>query len=215
SRLGYYTNFVNLLDLCGIAVPCGFRDDGLPAGVTLIAPAFGEDALAEVAALLHAAVGGPMGATGQPLRSRPPASVAEPRAGCVELAVVGAHLSGGVLNYQLTQRGATLLRTCRTAPIYRLYALTNTTPPKPGLKRTSDGGRSIEVEVWSLGLSGFGEFTAQVPPPLGIGTVELEDGAEVKGFICECHALEGAIDISHYGGWRAYLAHAPHQPERA
>jgi allophanate hydrolase len=123
----------------------------------------------------------------------------------VALAVVGAHLSGQPLNGQLTDRGATLVRTCRTAAAYRLYALPGTTPPKPGLLRTG-AGAAIEVEVWSLPVAQLGAFVAAVPAPLGIGTVELEDATRVLGFLCESYAVEGARDISAFGGWRSYLA---------
>jgi allophanate hydrolase len=119
--------------------------------------------------------------------------------------VVGAHLTGQPLNRQLTDLNARLLQTCRTAPIYKFYAL-DTTPPKPGLAQVRDGsGAAIEVEVWELTLAAFGRFVSQVPPPMVIGTVTLESQAQVKGFLCEPHALVGARDISEYGGWRAYL----------
>lgn len=184
ARLGIYTNFVNLFDLCALAVPSGFRPDGLPLGVTLIAPAFHDAVLARIA-------------TGTP---RPVESL--------DIAVVGAHLRGQPLNFQLTSRGAVFKELTRTAPAYRLHALA-TTPPKPGLVRVPTGGASIEVEVWSLSPAGFGAFVAEIPPPLGIGTLELEDGRAVKGFLCEPFALEGAPDISACGGWRAYLATRP------
>jgi len=124
----------------------------------------------------------------------------------IQLAVVGAHLSGQPLNHQLTDRGATLVRATHTAPEYRLYALSGTVPPKPGLRRVAPGaGLAIEVEVWSMPEEKFGSFLQLVPAPLGIGTLVLEDGSQVKGFICEPYALESAEDISHYRGWRAYL----------
>lgn len=122
------------------------------------------------------------------------------------LAVVGAHLTGQPLNKQLTERGATLVKTCRTAPDYRLYALAQTVPPKPGLERVAAGaGFAIDVEVWQMPLIHFGSFVGLIPAPLGIGTLRLEDGSEVKGFICESYALREAVDISAHGGWRAYL----------
>ena len=126
----------------------------------------------------------------------------------LKLAVVGAHLSGLPLNHQLTERGATLVRTARTRPVYRLYALPGTTPPKPGLLRTAEpGGEGIELEVWNLSAAAFGEFVAAIPPPLGIGTIELGDGEGVKGFLVESYAIAGATEITHFGGWRNYLAH--------
>jgi allophanate hydrolase len=123
----------------------------------------------------------------------------------IKLAVVGAHLSGQPLNHQLTSRSAALVRTCRTAPVYRLFALPGTTPPKPGLLRVKEGA-AIEVEVWELSAEAFGTFVAAIPSPLGIGTLQLEDGESVKGFICESIALEGAKDISSFGSWRKFLA---------
>ena len=201
SNLGVYTNFVNLMDLSAIAVPAGFTAAGLPLGVTLLAPAFADRALCALADELHRALVGTMGATKHPL----PAAVARADAQRgVQLAVCGAHLSGLPLNHQLTERGARLLRACRTAPQYRLYALAGFTPPRPGMVRET-GGRRIEVEVWELSTEAFGSFVDGIPSPLGIGTVELEDGKRVKGFLCEPYATRGAEDVSHLGGWRAYL----------
>ena len=189
SNLGYYTNFVNLLDLCALAVPAGVRPgNGQPFGVTFMAPAFQESLLASV---------------GRAWMGEPSA----PSYPGIQLAVVGAHLSGQPLNRQLTDRDARLIRTCRTSPDYRLYALANTAPPKPGLVREPGFfGEGIEVEVWSLTPESFGDFTSQVPAPMAIGTVTLEDGSLCKGFLCEPCALSGAEEITRYGGWRAYLA---------
>lgn len=205
KNLGHYTNFVNLLDLMGIAVPAGFGSSGLPIGVTLIAPAGHERRLLPLADRLHRALSKTAGATNQPLpRAVPPAS---PPDSSVKLAVVGAHLTGQPLNHQLTQRNARLIRACHTAPSYRLYALANTTPPKPGLVRVTDGrGAAIEVEVWSLSPEAFGTFVNEVPAPLGIGTLVLDDGTSVKGFICEPAAIIDATDITAFGGWRSYQA---------
>jgi allophanate hydrolase len=204
-NLGYYTNFMNLLDLCGIAVPAGFRSDGLPFGVSLVALAGSEGWLIRQADHLHRAMDLPMGATGQPLPSTDwPVETTRRK---VRLAVMGAHLSGLPLNGQLTDRRATFLKTCRTAPHYRFYALPGTTPPKPGMVRVANGeGRAIEVEVWEMDHTAFGSFVAAIPPPLGIGTVILDDGSEVKGFLCESIAVQDARDISQFGGWRWYLA---------
>jgi allophanate hydrolase len=124
--------------------------------------------------------------------------------GLIELVVVGAHLSGQPLNHQLTDRGGRLAAETSTSPRYRFYALADTEPPKPGLVRVTEGGAAIEVEVWSLPVAGFGSFVAEVPPPLGIGSVELADGRWARGFICEPIGLEGATDITAFGGWRAY-----------
>lgn len=217
TRLGTYTNFVNLLDMSALAVPAGFRGDGLPLGVTLMAPAFADAALLALGARLHAKLGGKLGgtetllasvggtdgATGHGEHGRP-----ESAHGSVLLAVVGAHLSGQPLNRQLTSRGASLQFTTRTAADYRLYALANTTPPKPGLVRSPGfDGPGIEVEVWRLNTTAFGEFTAEVPFPLAIGNLVLADGLNVKGFVCEPAALDfAAREITEFGGWRSFLA---------
>ncbi|HZP60960.1 MAG TPA: allophanate hydrolase, partial [Opitutaceae bacterium] len=204
-RLGTYTNFVNLLDLSALAVPAGFRADGVPWGVTFIAPAWREADLLALGARWHADIAGRLGATSHPL----PAGtwVATPLAAdAVRLAVVGAHLSGLALNHQLTEHGARLVWSGRTAPGYRLYALPHSAPPKPGLVRVAAGGAAISVEVWEIPTTTFGSFVATVPPPLCIGTVALENGEQVKGFLCEAAAVEGARDITDFGGWRAYLA---------
>jgi allophanate hydrolase len=189
TQLGYYTNFVNLLNLSALAVPAGMRGDGLPFGVTFIAPAMAEESLLATAA--HFAGG----------------TAAMPARGHVDVAVVGAHLSGQPLNHQLTSRGAFLVETAKTAPEYRFYALPGSAPPKPGLRREPGfAGPGIEVEVWRMPEAEFGGFVALIPPPLGIGTVMLQNGKNVKCFIAEPYGLEGAQEITSYGGWRAYLA---------
>ncbi|HYH43671.1 MAG TPA: allophanate hydrolase, partial [Burkholderiales bacterium] len=208
SNLGHYTNFVNLLDLAAIAVPAAFREDGLPSGVTFIAPALQDATLAEFGARFHRAVATRLGATAFTLPDR--SDTPENRGvDAVTLAVVGAHLTGMPLNHQLTSRGACHLETCSTAPHYRLYELPNTSPPKPGLAHAPDRpGAEIEVELWGMPVEGFGSFVAEVPPPLAIGTITLSDGREVKGFVCEPYALEAARDISAFGGWRNYIKDA-------
>ena len=207
TRLGTYTNFVNLLDLAAVAVPAGLRRDGVPWGVTFVAPAWRDADLLALGARWHSTVGGNLGATSHPLPPAPPSRpVAAPAADTVRLAVVGAHLSGLPLNHQLTDRGARLVWTGPTAPSYRLYALPNTTPPKPGLVRVAANGAALALEVWELSISAFGSFVAAVPPPLCIGMVTLSTGESVKGFLCEPAALVGAEDITHFGGWRAYRA---------
>jgi allophanate hydrolase len=209
ARLGTYTNFVNLLDLAAIALPAGFRRDGIPFGVTLIAPAWSDAALLEFGARWQHALALPLGATGVPLPDGAPVSGAPVSPGeapaRVQVAVVGAHLSGMPLNGQLTERGAICVADTTTSADYRLHALPDTTPPKPGLARVNSGGAPIAVEVWDMPLVQFGSFVALVPPPLAIGSVQLGDGRWVKGFVCEAHALEGARDITSFGGWRRYL----------
>ncbi len=206
AKLGKYTTFANLLDLAAVAVPCRPRGDGLPCGVTFLGPWGSDAALLAIASAFHSRQGLALGATGWPWPGPRDPVPAPARAGArLELAVVGAHLSGMPLNGELTERGATLARTTRTAPVYRLYALPGTSPPKPGLVRASDGrGAKIAVEVWSLPIEAVGSFLAGVRAPLAIGTVELEDGASVHGFLCESYAAAKAQDVSELGGWRAY-----------
>jgi allophanate hydrolase len=219
ARLGRYTNFVNLLDLAAIAVPAAFRADGLPFGVSFIAPAGSDRWLCALASTWQHAGALPLGATGERLAPRGPtderlappaadshASLAAPLAHDeTAVAVVGAHLTGEPLNHQLTDRGARLLRASRTTAAYRLYVLAGTTPPKPGLVRTDDGAH-IYVEVWAMPTRELGGFVSGIPAPLGIGTIALDDGTHAHGFVCEAYAIVGAEDISHHGGWRAYLA---------
>jgi allophanate hydrolase len=200
SDLGYYTNFVNLLDLAAVAVPAGLRANGLPFGVSLIGPAFSDEALMSLADRFHRAQGVVPGDLVN-LSPCPP--------GCIAVAVVGAHLTGQPLNHELTGRRAQLIRSCRTSPQYRLYALDGTMPPKPGLVRDPHfKGPGIEVEVWAVPEHQFGSFVAGVPAPLGIGNALLDDGSKVKSFICEPYAVAGATEITRFGGWRAYLAQA-------
>lgn len=204
SNLGYYTNFMNLLDLAAVAVPTGFSPTGLPFGITLFADAFRERALLGLAARLGRALALPLGATGH--RHSPNASAATLPPGYTTVAVCGAHLSGLPLNHQLTERGGFLFEAARTAPCYRLYALPGGPPHRPGLVRVQEGGASIEVEIWALSIEHYGSFVAGIPAPLGIGSVVLADGRTTQGFICEQYAVSGAEDITHHGGWRAYLA---------
>ncbi|RKT45015.1 allophanate hydrolase [Thiocapsa rosea] len=216
SNLGYYTNYMNLLDLAAVALPAGMRPDGLPFGVTLFGPAFSDAVLARLSERLHLdpsqSEWPTQGATGHPVS---PASTPEP--GCpaedpketapemMPLVVCGAHLSGLALNHQLIERGGRLLSATKTASCYRLYALPGGPPERPGLIRAPTDGVAIEVEVWALPQTTVGSFLAGIPAPLGLGSVELADGRWEKGFICEGFASEGARDISALGGWRAYL----------
>ncbi|MGQ5834185.1 allophanate hydrolase [Serratia sp. IR-2025] len=202
SQFGTYTNFTNLADLSALALPGPLREDGLPAGITLIAPAWHDRALGAFGLRWQRQSALPLGATG---RALPPQPAPAPSSGHVRLAVVGAHLSGMPLNVQLTQRDAVRVEQTVTAPCYRLYALADTEPPKPGLARVAQGA-AIRLELWDIPLARFGEFVAEIPAPLGIGTLLLADGRRVKGFICEAWALEGATDITEFGGWRDYLA---------
>jgi allophanate hydrolase len=205
SRNGTYTNFVNLLDLCGLAIPAAMRVDGLPFGITLLAPGGRDRDLAALGRRFHADTHLPMGATGRalpPLEEKTP-----PKRDDVQLAVVGAHLSGMALNGELQALGATLVKATATTPDYKLFALDGTVPPKPGLLRVADGaGQAIAIEIWALTAEAFGRFVAAIPPPLGIGTLRTQDGDDVKGFLVEAAAIVAARDISHFGGWRAFMA---------
>ena len=190
SNLGLYTNFVNLMDLAAVAVPAGFRRNGLPFGVSLIGPAFSDQALLALARRFTDSAAVP--------------SAAAP--GCVLLAVAGAHLRGQPLNRQLTERGARFVRSAKTAADYRLFVLRDTVPPKPGLLRDPGfAATGIDVEVWAMPEDQFGGFVAAVPPPLTIGNVVLQDGGVVKGFLCEAVAALGSTDITRFGGWTQYL----------
>ena len=206
SRLGTYTNFVNLLDLCGLALPASLTSKGLPFGITLLAPG-GQDArLASIGRVFHADTQLPLGALKAPQPKLAPIANATADDE-IAVAVVGAHLSGLPLNGELTSLGGRLLEATHTAPDYKLYALNGTVPPKPGLLRVEAGkGAAIELEVWALPLEAFGGFMNGVAAPLSIGAVTLADGRGVKGFLMEAAALSGARDITSFGGWRAYLA---------
>ncbi len=214
AQLGLYTNFVNLLGWCALALPAGFAPTGLPFGVTFIGAAGTDAALARFGMAWQAALGLRLGATQRSAATSVGVSGAgipstgrlwPAQAATLPIAVVGAHLSGLPLNPQLTDRGAVLRETARTAPHYRLYALPDTSPPKPGMLRVGSEGAAIEVEVWDMPGAEVGAFLALVPAPLGIGRIELDDGRWVHGFICEAHALQNARDVTRHGGWRAYL----------
>jgi allophanate hydrolase len=186
SELGMYTNYVNLMRLCAVAVPAGFTDKGMPFGVTLIAQ---EGSLGKSDAK----------ATHTEL------TISSNNKDIIEIAVVGAHLQGMPLHSQLTERHANLIKSCKSAKSYRLFALPNTTPPKPGLVKSKSNGAAIDLEVYAMPVSEVGSFLGLIPAPLGLGNIELDDGTWVKGFICEPYAIEGAKDISDLGGWRAYM----------
>ena len=202
SQFGTYTNFTNLADLSALALPAPLRDDGLPAGITLIAPAWHDRALADFGLRWQQQLALPLGATGLPFTAHAPLA---PSPHHVRVAVVGAHLRGMPLNFQLTTRDAAFVEATHTAPHYRLYALANTQPQKPGIARDT-AGAAIEVELWDIPLARFGEFVAEIPAPLGIGSLELSDGRWVKGFICEPAALNDATDITEFKGWRHWIA---------
>jgi allophanate hydrolase len=210
SELGRFTNFVNFLGQAAVACPSGITSSGLPFGVTFIAPNGYDRALLELAHLWERDWAHTLGSTGRTVSSAEVIlSVAAPQphsAPTLLLAVVGAHLSGMPLNGQLIERGARLVSTTRTSAHYQLYELAATSPRKPGLFRTQEGGVNIELEVYEMALSQLGSFLTLIPAPLGLGQVELESGQWVHGFICEAVAQSSAKNISEHGGWRHYLS---------
>lgn len=215
SNLGYYTNFMNLLDYSAVAVPAGFLSEGdakgLPWGITLAAPAFRDVPLLRLADRFHRSQTFNLGGTSIPVHQSPAIAIgAVPdgfASGTLRVAVCGAHLSGLPLNHQLTSRGARLLQTVQSAPVYHFYELAGGPVKRPGMVQVAEGGVAVEMEIWELPSTEFGSFVAGIPAPLGIGKVRLHDGSDVCGFICEAYAVErGSTDISAWGGWRAWLA---------
>jgi allophanate hydrolase len=206
GNLGYYTNFMNLLDYAATAVPTGFVPSGMPFGVTLFAPAHRDVPLLGLAGRLQDLCVQTLGATGLPRPASRPVAPSASVSGLVRVAVCGAHLSGLPLNPQLTSRGARLVAAVKSAPVYRFYALPGGPPHRPGMVRVAEGGGAVAMEIWELPAREFGSFVAGIPAPLGIGTVLLEDGTSVLGFVCEAIAAEGARDITALGDWRAFLA---------
>jgi allophanate hydrolase len=203
AQFGTYTNFTNLADLSALALPAGFRADGLPFGITLIAPAWHDTALAHFGRTWQHSIDLTLGALAH--KKLPNSCLPSSLTHHIRVAVVGAHLTGMPLNFQLTTRNAVHVETTTTAAKYRLYALNGTVPPKPGLARNDATGSSIIVELWDIPSARFGEFVAEIPTPLGMGNVELIDGRWVKGFICEPYGIHDAKDVSSFGGWRAYI----------
>ena len=202
SELGWYTNFMNMLDYAAVAVPAGFMANGLPWGVTLFGRVFTDQYLLGLADALQRQTGLPL-AGGRVMDL--PAPTAAARSDKARLVVCGAHLDGLALNWQLRQRGGRLLEATRSAPAYRLYALAGGPPLRPGMLRVAEGGAAIAVEVWELPSAELGSFLTGIPAPLGLGKVELEDGRWETGFICDAYGLAGAEDITAFGGWRAWL----------
>ncbi|MBJ7554502.1 allophanate hydrolase [Marinomonas spartinae] len=204
SELGYYTNFMNLIDLASIAVPTVMTDNDMPFGITLVGPTFSDRMLMSIANRIQQALPlnkGALEVVATPSNTTP---VGNPKT--IDVMVCGAHLAGQPLNWQLTERGATLKAKTTTATMYRMYALAGGPPLRPGLILDKDNGNAIDVEVWSVPTQHLGSFVAGIPAPLGIGKITLADGSQVAGFICEPYGIEDAQDITHFKGWRAYLA---------
>ena len=204
SELGMYTNYVNLMRLCAVAVPAGFTDKGLPFGITLIAQEGSDTALLKLAAQWQILFGLALGKS-DARASITDLTISDNNKDNIEIAVVGAHLQGMPLHSQLTERHARFIKSCKSSKSYQLFALPNTTPPKPGLVKAKTNGVAIDLEVYAMPASEVGSFLGLIPAPLGLGNIELDDGSWVKGFICEPYAIEGAKDISDLGGWKAYI----------
>lgn len=204
SNLGYYTNFMNLLDYAAIAIPAGFDDEGFPFGVTLFSQANTDNQLLDLSTLLLKNNLHKMGSTD--FAWMPQQQINTKKVASIDIAVCGAHLSGMPLNHQLTDNNAVLIKATKTEASYKFYSLAGGPPFRPGLIRDKENGKSIDVEVWRMPLVNFGEFMINIPSPLGIGKATLEDGSEVNSFICEAYGIEGAEDITDYGNWRYYMA---------
>ncbi len=214
-RLGTYTNFANLLGLSALAVPAAFTAGGLPAGITFLGPAGSERRLCEIGMAWQRQIDLPLGATSSRLPARAAGAVRKtsaPTEGYVRVSVAGAHLQGEPFHPALCRLGARFVRACRTASKYRFYAFLDLNPPRPGLLRADERGGAVAVEIYDLPLEGFGRLVDSVSPPLAIGTVELEDGEAVKGFLCESCAARRARDITDFGGWIAFRSQSSRSP---
>lgn len=210
SLLGYYTNYVNLLDYSAIAIPAGNFSNGLPFGVSLVANKFTDRYLINMSRRILSESGLRMATTGfYWLADTLP--FPGPSTDRIKLMVCGAHMTGMALNQQLLDLDAELVEATTTAPNYRLYALAGGPPFRPGLVRDEDNGNRIAVEVWSIAVTQLGKFLSGIPAPLGLGKVQLADGSQVIGFICEPYAIDSATDITAYGGWKNYLVSAKRQ----
>ncbi len=203
SDLGYYTNFMNMLDYAAVAVPAATMHNGLPWGVTLFGRVFTDQYLLSLADALQRRTG--LALVGSNVITTPvPQNPA--RNDRTRVVVCGAHLDGLPLNWQLRQRGGRLLEATTSSPAYKLYALAGGPVLRPGMVRVAEGGVAIAVEVWDIPSSELGSFLTGIPAPLGLGKVELEDGRWETGFICDAYGLDGAEDITRFGGWKAWLA---------
>jgi len=188
SQLGYYTNFMNLLDLCAVAVPAGQSAEGLPFGVTWIAPRDQDKSLIAIA-------------------DQGPSAVGDNRAPVDRLSILlfGAHMKGLPLNTQVQSLGGVFVGPVQTAAKYKMIYLPEPAPHRPGIIRIGSGGQAIYAEEWTFPKASLGTLLASINQPLGLGQIELSDGRKVHGFLCEASAAEGARDISECGGWRGFL----------
>jgi allophanate hydrolase len=204
SNLGTYTNFVNLLDMCGITVPTDPRKDGRPGSVTLLGMSGDDNIVASTAILFEKNCNRFLGGTKFKLEN--PNDLQEYNSSYLDIAVCGAHMEGLSLNWQLKDLGAHFVQKSKTSSCYNLFALTNLNPIRPGLLRSSkQDGNAINLEIWKIPKKNFGEFIEYVQPPLGIGSIELEDGKWIKGFLCEKSGIVNAKNISEIGDWREYI----------
>jgi len=211
TLLGYYTNYANLLDMCGMAVPNGFLPSGMPSGITFIAQAWQDNLAYFLGRRFQLARGHKMGATNFQLPQRSTDSnygLSYVEENYVHVAVCGAHMSGFGLNHQLLALDGKFSGEWKTAPAYRLYDITKSGEKvaRPGLVKVADGGVPVQVEVWRMSSKNFGKFMQNLKPPLAIGMVDLENGQKVHGFVCENIGLSGSRDISEFGGWKQYIA---------
>lgn len=193
TKLGYYTNFMNLLDCTAIALPVAITDNNLPFGITLFGPAFNDNNLLTISRSMS-----------EKKLLNTPMSETE----FIELAVCGAHKTGGTLNYQLLEVNAIYKETLLTTPEYRFYALSHLDPVRPGLIKDPKKGGSIEVQVWKVPANKLGGFINQIGAPLTFGKINLENGEVVTSFLCESYALEKAKEITHLQTWENYLSHS-------
>lgn len=212
SNLGFYTNFMNLLDFAAVSVPAGFMSNGLPFGVTLFSRAHTDVPLLHLAGRLQRLRAKTIGATGLPIPMDTDAVDTPSRSGQLRITVCGAHMAGMPLSPELTERGARFIERTKTVAAYELYALPGEPPQRPGLIRRSDGGAEIEVEVWEIASTELGDFLSGLPAPLALGTLELADGSSAAGIVCESHALDGATNITEYAGWRSYVSRLKPDP---
>lgn len=203
SNLGYYTNYMNLLDCACVAVPAGYLENGLPWGISLVSTAMKDRKLLAYANRWQQALNLKPGKLAFDLPRTPAGDVSYQES--IPVIVCGAHLQGLPLNWQLSERGAKLQHSGKTSASYRMYVIDGEIQ-RPGLVRDDNNGAAIEIEIWQMPATEFGSFVAGIPAPLGIGKVETSDGRWLPGFICEPCALTGAREITQLGGWKAYVA---------